>query len=227
MLCNAHLKYIVLHLIILFIHNCFDYSEKLIGISTRGRDLLKKLLDVDPVKRYTASEALKHPWFKMLPLYDKASSFPLPLPSSFTSLSQTRNVPVEKYFVPVKSILILNQISEVEVDATSPCTTMLVSSDGSVARNSTSECNFSDIECYDKSASNIVDGHSFLNANMINDSLKIQIIRHNPMRVSTIQENKIGASQSNNQLLYIPKKKNNKSFMSYLRKMFRNDVKGI
>ena len=165
----------------------------------------------------------------MLPLYDKASSFPLPLPSSFTSLSQTRNVPVEKFFVPVKSILILNKISEVEVDATSPCTTMLVSSDGSVVRNSGSECNFSDIECYDKSANNVIDGQSFLNANMINDSLKIQIIRHNPMRVSTtIQENKISASQLNNQLLYIPKKKkNNKSFMSYLRKLFRNDMKGI
>ena len=101
---------------------------------------------------------------------------------------------------------------------------MLVSSDGSVARNSTSECNFSDIECYDISVSNIVDGHSFLNANMINDSLKIQIIRRNPMSVSNIQENKISASQLNNQLLYIPKKKNNKSVMSYLRKMFRNDI---
>ena len=153
----------------------------------------------------------------MLPLYDKA----FPLPPSFPSLSQTRNPPIDKCFIPVKSILFLDKASEVEVDVTTPCTTMLVGSDGSVARNSGSECNFSDIECDEDSACGIAEGQSFLNANMIGDSLKI---RHNPIRMCKNQEDKNSASQLNNQSSY---KKNNKSFLSYLRKLFRKDMKGI
>jgi len=36
--------------------------DKLKGISAEGKDLLLGLLTVDPTKRLSATEALKHPW---------------------------------------------------------------------------------------------------------------------------------------------------------------------
>lgn len=33
-------------------------------MSEDGKDFLTKLLETDPVKRISASDALKHPWFK-------------------------------------------------------------------------------------------------------------------------------------------------------------------
>lgn len=35
-------------------------------ISNKGKDLIKKLLEIDPVKRLSAREAMEHPWFKSL-----------------------------------------------------------------------------------------------------------------------------------------------------------------
>jgi dual-specificity kinase len=36
-------------------------------------DLLHKIFIYDPARRITAKEALKHPWFKMVPLPDDGS----------------------------------------------------------------------------------------------------------------------------------------------------------
>mmetsp|Transcript_31392 Transcript_31392/g.31933 ORF Transcript_31392/g.31933 Transcript_31392/m.31933 type:complete len:109 (+) Transcript_31392:852-1178(+) len=41
------------------------YDQKmpaLLRISPEGRDLLKCMLTVDPIRRYSATEALEHPW---------------------------------------------------------------------------------------------------------------------------------------------------------------------
>jgi serine/threonine protein kinase len=192
----------------------------LAGISGRGRDILKRLLEVDPVKRCSASEALRHPWFKMLPLYEKA----FPLPSSFPSLTQTRCPSVNRCSVPEKLNATLEKVPEVEVEVevTLPCATMLVGSDGSVARNSVSECNFSDVECFDKSASNIAAaiGHSDLNANTIEDSMKIG---HNTQSMSTTQEIKKSALQVVANLN--SDKNSNKTIISHVRKLLRYFVK--
>ena len=37
-------------------------TEPWTGISSEAKDLLVKLLEVDPEKRLSAEEALKHPW---------------------------------------------------------------------------------------------------------------------------------------------------------------------
>lgn len=43
----------------------FVIDEDILGfVSNNGQDFLKKLLQADPKKRLSASEALKHPWFK-------------------------------------------------------------------------------------------------------------------------------------------------------------------
>ena len=223
---STHLRFNVQYLKIILnlntvysYYNCINLSEKLAGISGRGRDILKRLLEVDPVKRCSASEALRHPWFKMLPLYEKA----FPLPPSFTSLSQTRCPTVSKSTVPEKSSLTLEKVPEVEVEVkvTVPCATMLVGSDGSVARNSVSDCNFSDAECFDKSVSNIAAavGHSDLNANTIEDSMKIG---HNTKSMSTAQEQKKSALQVAN---VNSDKNSNQPFISHVRKLLRYFVK--
>lgn len=208
------------------LHNCTNFSEKLAGISGRGRDILQRLLEVDPVKRCSASEALRHPWFKMLPLYEKA----FPLPSSFPSLTQTRCPTVNKCSVPEKSNLTLEKVPEVEVEVevTLPCATMLVGSDGSVARNSVSECNFSDTECIDKSASNIAAavGHSDLNANTIEDSMKIG---HNTLSASTTLSLSTTQEKMKSALQVVANvnsdKNSSKSFISHVRKLLRYFVK--
>ena len=41
-----------------FKHKVFD------KVSEEGKDLIKKLLVKDPAKRYSAKEALEHPWIK-------------------------------------------------------------------------------------------------------------------------------------------------------------------
>lgn len=38
--------------------------ENLKTASKDVKDLLKKLLEINPVKRYSAIEALEHPWLK-------------------------------------------------------------------------------------------------------------------------------------------------------------------
>jgi serine/threonine protein kinase len=44
----------------------FGYRELLTRISPAGKGILSMMLEVDPTKRLTASEALMHPWFQGL-----------------------------------------------------------------------------------------------------------------------------------------------------------------
>ena len=37
--------------------------KRIEGISNNGKDLLNQLLEINPMKRITAEEALNHPWF--------------------------------------------------------------------------------------------------------------------------------------------------------------------
>jgi len=42
----------------------FSFQDDL-HLSKQSRDLINKLMCVDPKKRITIAEALKHPWFKL------------------------------------------------------------------------------------------------------------------------------------------------------------------
>jgi len=50
----------------LIAHGIFDFHEEYwADISADAKDLIKRLLTVDPNKRITAEEALRHPWLEL------------------------------------------------------------------------------------------------------------------------------------------------------------------
>jgi serine/threonine protein kinase len=50
----------------LIAHGIFDFHEEYWSeISSDAKDLIKKLLTVDPAKRITAEQALRHPWLEL------------------------------------------------------------------------------------------------------------------------------------------------------------------
>lgn len=45
----------------------FDFPEPYWGkISDSAKDLIRKLLVVDPIKRFTAEQTLNHPWIRVI-----------------------------------------------------------------------------------------------------------------------------------------------------------------
>ena len=60
-------------------------------LSDLGLDLLQKMMLYDPQQRITAEEALKHPWFKELPLPEKVEDMP-----NFPSLNEMSREQLKK-----------------------------------------------------------------------------------------------------------------------------------
>jgi serine/threonine protein kinase len=62
-LSNVQFKKVLFQLIA---HGIFDFHEEYWSeISNDAKDLIKKLLTVDPAKRITAEQALRHPWLEL------------------------------------------------------------------------------------------------------------------------------------------------------------------
>ena len=63
----------------------------LLSISAAARDLLGQLLEVDPKKRLSAAEALRHPWLGLTPATPK----PVPVPVAKEESMRAPQQPVD------------------------------------------------------------------------------------------------------------------------------------